>query len=132
MVGSNVVSAGSHHSDVNPHKDVHPYSDSNLHSNVNKDVHPHSDVNLHSDVHWVEMSVHNTFADGITHKIFSGVTIESSHIRYSGDDGVAIWSGDTETAADVNFTFRNNRISLNTQGEWLLVYSILRVSGRLV
>jgi polygalacturonase len=70
------------------------------------------------------MSVHNTFADGITHKVFSAVTIESSHIRYSGDDGMAIWSGDTETAADVNFTFRNNHISLNTQGEWALSVAV--------
>jgi parallel beta-helix repeat protein len=76
----------------------------------------------HDDVHWVGISVHNTFAGGIIHHRFSGVTVTSSHIRYSGDDGMAIWSGEDEATADARCTLRNNHISLNTQGSGISIY----------
>lgn len=81
-----------------------------------------SEGSAFSDLHWVGMSVHNTFADGITHHAFSGVTIESSHIRYSGDDGMAMWSGTDAATTDTDFAFRNNHISLNTQGSGISIY----------
>ena len=53
---------------------------------------------------------------------FSGVTVESCHIRYPGDDGVAIWSGDNAANTNHNCVVRNNHISLNIGGCAISVY----------
>ena len=76
----------------------------------------------HHDIHWVEVWGHNSYAGGIVHRGFSGVTVESCHIRYPGDDGVALWSGDNDANTNHNCVVRNNHISLNIGGCGISIY----------
>lgn len=76
----------------------------------------------HHDIHWVGVSGHNSYAGGIVHRGFSGVTVESCHIRYTGDDGIAFWSGDNEANVNHDCCARKNHISLNIGGCGISIY----------
>ena len=76
----------------------------------------------HHDSHFANVDGRGSFAGGIVHRGFSGVTVESCYVRYTGDDGIAFWSGDNEANANDNCVARNNHISLNSGGCAISIY----------